>query len=213
MKFNYLGGARRVSDFERSAGPVERGIGQTKRELRTRLLGARRSRPVDERENLDARIREAARAYLSRGYRRVAAYCPMVGEPGGPSLPEVLAGCCDELLLPVTRPSRDLDWAVYDGSLAPAGLGLVEPTGPRLGVDAIATASVIFLPGVAVDRRGRRLGRGGGSYDRALARVAPDAVTLVPLYPGEWVTEVPVEPHDRPVRGVIVGGDVRMVEM
>jgi 5-formyltetrahydrofolate cyclo-ligase len=135
----------------------------------------------------------------------------MAGEPGGPSLPAVLAECCDELLLPVTLPSRDLDWAVYDGSSAPAGLGLVEPTGTRLGVEAIATAEVVLVPAVAVDRHGRRLGRGGGSYDRALARVS--AVTLAPLYPGEWVEAVPVEPHDRPVRGVIIDGAVRMVEM
>lgn len=202
-----------MSEFEAYSHPVERGTGHTKRELRSLLLAARRSRSVGERDFLDAGIRAAARAYLSGGHRRVAAYWPMAGEPGGPSLPQALADCCDELLLPVTLPSRDLDWAVYDGSLAPAGLGLVEPTGPRLGPEAIATASVIFVPAVAVDRQGRRLGRGGGSYDRALARVAPSAVTLAPLYPGEWVTAVPVEPHDRPVRGVIIDGVVRMVEM
>jgi len=202
-----------VSEFEPSAGPLGPGAGRTKGELRRLILAARRSRPVDERDFLDAQIRDAARVYLSRGYRRVAAYCPMAGEPGGPALPDALAGHCDELLLPVTLPSRDLDWAVYDGSLTPAGLGLVEPTGPRLGPEAIATAEVILVPAVAVDRHGRRLGRGGGSYDRALARATAITFTLAPLYPGEWVTEVPVEPHDRPVRGVIIGGGVRMAEM
>jgi 5-formyltetrahydrofolate cyclo-ligase len=137
----------------------------------------------------------------------------MPGEPGGAELPAALAARCDALLLPVTLASRDLDWARWDGSTAPSALGMAEPTGPRLGVAAIASASVVFVPGLAVDGHGRRLGRGGGSYDRALARVDPAAVTLVPLYPGEFVDAVPVEPHDRPVRGVIIDGRVRMCEM
>ena len=51
---------------------------------------------------------------------------------------------------------------------SPARLGLLEPDGERLGVDAIATADVVLVPGLAVAADGMRLGRGGGSYDRAL---------------------------------------------
>ena len=46
-----------------------------------------------------------------------------------------------------------------------------EPAGPRLGRAAVAEAQLVVVPALAVDRRGLRLGRGGGSYDRALARV------------------------------------------
>ncbi|HET6635565.1 MAG TPA: 5-formyltetrahydrofolate cyclo-ligase, partial [Streptomyces sp.] len=60
----------------------------------------------------------------------------------------------------------------------------------------------VLLPGLAVDGHGMRLGRGGGSYDRVLARLAAagaDPALVVLLYEGEVPAEVPVEPHDRPV--------------
>ena len=44
-----------------------------------------------------------------------------------------------------------------------------------------------------------RLGRGGGSYDRALARVPVGTFTCVLLYDGEVGVDVPAEDHDRPV--------------
>ncbi len=45
-----------------------------------------------------------------------------------------------------------------------------------------------------------RLGRGGGSYDRALARVGPAILTIALLYDGELVDTLPAEPHDQRVR-------------
>jgi 5-formyltetrahydrofolate cyclo-ligase len=76
---------------------------------------------------------------------------------------------------------------------------LLEPPGPRLGPDAVATADVVLVPGLAVSRAGMRLGRGGGSYDRALGRVPVGTFTCVLLYDDEVGVEVPVEAHDRPV--------------
>jgi 5-formyltetrahydrofolate cyclo-ligase len=49
---------------------------------------------------------------------------------------------------------------------------------------------------------GNRLGRGGGSYDRALARVGGQVPTIALLYDGELLPDVPAEPHDRTVRAV-----------
>jgi 5-formyltetrahydrofolate cyclo-ligase len=105
----------------------------------------------------------------------------------------------------VLRPDLDLDWAAWSvgDPLPPAGRGLREPAGPRLGPTAIAYATLVFVPAVAVDRRGRRLGRGGGSYDRALARVAASALTVALLHDGELVDALPTERHDRPVRAVV----------
>ncbi|WP_281285858.1 5-formyltetrahydrofolate cyclo-ligase [Nocardioides humi] len=76
---------------------------------------------------------------------------------------------------------------------------MLEPLGEPLGVDAVATADVVLVPGLAVSTGGLRLGRGGGSYDRALARVPVGTFTCVLLYDDEVLPEVPAEPHDRPV--------------
>jgi 5-formyltetrahydrofolate cyclo-ligase len=47
-----------------------------------------------------------------------------------------------------------------------------------------------------------RLGRGGGSYDRALGRVPVGTFVCALLYDGEVLDDVPRGPHDRPVTAV-----------
>ena len=77
----------------------------------------------------------------------------------------------------------------------------MEPVDTRRGVDTIRTAALVIVPALAVDRStGVRLGRGGGSYDRALARVGPNVPTVALLHEGELLDGVPAEPHDLPVR-------------
>jgi 5-formyltetrahydrofolate cyclo-ligase len=82
---------------------------------------------------------------------------------------------------------------------------MAEPVGPRLGVDAIAAADVVLVPALAVARDGVRLGKGGGSYDRALARARTGALVVALLWDGELhdAGDLPVEPHDRPVDAVV----------
>lgn len=129
----------------------------------------------------------------------VAAHVSIGHEPGTGVLLERLAEAGKRVILPVLLPDNDLDWAVYDGFLEPAGRGLLEPAGPLLGADAVAGADVVLVPGLAVSADGMRLGRGGGSYDRALGRVPVGTFTCVLLYDGELLAGVPSEPHDRRV--------------
>lgn len=140
--------------------------------------------------------------------RTVAAYVSVGREPGTRPLLDALRARGVRVLLPVLLADNDLDWALYEGAgrLAPAGRGLLEPDGERLGPDAVLDADAVLLPGLAVDGRGMRLGRGGGSYDRVLARLAaagahPALVVL--LYGDEVVARVPDEAHDHPVDAVV----------
>ncbi|MBH1935348.1 5-formyltetrahydrofolate cyclo-ligase [Streptomyces sp. AV19] len=142
----------------------------------------------------------------------VAAYVSVGREPGTRALLEALRGRGVRVLLPVLLPDNDLDWGVYRGPerLEKAGRGLLEPDGERLGPSAVTEADVVLLPGLAVDGRGLRLGRGGGSYDRVLARLPrPGAVRVVLLYDEEVVERVPAEAHDQPVDAVVTPGGVR----
>ena len=169
---------------------------------RDQLLAARRRRPLAE-------VGEAARAIAGhllvapevRRAATVACYVSVGTEPGTTGLLDLLVAAGKRVLLPVLMPDNDLDWAVYRGeaTLAPARRGLLEPVGERLGPDAIATADVVLVPGLAVSATGQRLGRGGGSYDRALARVPVGTFTCVLLYADETDRGVPTEPHDRSV--------------
>lgn len=103
-------------------------------------------------------------------------------------------------LLPVLQPDGDLDWAADSGEYVENRVGLREPVGPRLGPGAIADCDLVLVPALLVDREGYRLGRGGGSYDRALRRAT--GLTVALLHDGELVPELPREPHDVPVHAV-----------
>jgi 5-formyltetrahydrofolate cyclo-ligase len=140
----------------------------------------------------------------------VAAYLSFGTEPATQHLVEDLRSRGVRVLVPVLRGDLDLDWTEYgDNTLNDQNSpGWSTPAGPRLGLDAIAGADVVLVPALAVDDRGMRLGRGGGSYDRALTRVPPARPVLALLYDGERPEVLPAEPHDRPVTGVVTPGEV-----
>ncbi|MFG1872794.1 5-formyltetrahydrofolate cyclo-ligase [Micromonospora arborensis] len=184
-----------------------------KRDARAELLAHRRSLSGSARAVAAGRVQAELVTLVRRlRPRRMTAYVPVGSEPGGADLPEVLRAALPadaELLLPVLLPDLDLEWAAYTGpgALIAAGRGIREPAGARLGVAAVADVDLMVVPAVAVDRLGRRLGRGGGSYDRALARVPEATLTVVPLHDGELVEALPAEPHDRLVRAVVTPAD------
>ncbi|MCX4687385.1 5-formyltetrahydrofolate cyclo-ligase [Kitasatospora purpeofusca] len=189
-----------------------------KGELRTRLLSERRALPAEARERAAEAlaghagalaaaavpIGEAGATGAAGAAATVAAYVSVGAEPGTRPLLDALRARGLRVLLPVLLADNDLDWAEYAGpaALTPAGRGLLEPVGGRLGPEAVTGAGLVLLPGLAVDRRGLRLGRGGGSYDRVLARLeraGARPVLAVLLYEHELLERVPAEPHDRPV--------------
>ena len=135
----------------------------------------------------------------------VAAYVSVGREPGTGALLDALAAVGKRVILPLLQPDNDLDWATYSGAdaLASAGRGLLEPAGPRLGAEAVATADAVLVPGLAVDQTGLRLGRGGGSYDRALGRVPVGTFTCVLLNDDEVIDQVPAAAHDRRVAAAV----------
>jgi 5-formyltetrahydrofolate cyclo-ligase len=201
----------------------------TKPARRRDVLAARRATSPPARARADAAL-VAGAVRLARGAACVAAHVPMPGEPGGtaaepaatgPSLAagprqvgartdalvDALAAVVGVLLLPVLLPDRDLDWARYVAGTpllaSPAGGLLREPPGARLGPDAVAGADLVLVPALAVDRAGVRLGRGGGSYDRALARVPRHVPVVALVYESERYDVVPEQPHDRRVSAIL----------
>ncbi len=86
--------------------------------------------------------------------------------------------------------------------LAPGAFGIPEPTG-----DAVdpAVVDLVVVPGLAFDRDGRRLGTGGGYYDRLLPRLRPDAVVIGVCFTEQLLDRVPTEATDVAVAVVIAG--------
>jgi 5-formyltetrahydrofolate cyclo-ligase len=179
-----------------------------KQELRRMLRARRAGRSAEELASAGAALAAQAGAL---GPGPIAAFVGIRGEP--PTLPLLAALHARgvRMLLPVLLADMDLEWADYDGD--PGGLveglrGVLYPAGPSLGLTGIAAAALVLAPARAVDGEGRRLGQGGGSYDRALTRSA--APVLAVVFDDELLERVPAEEHDRPVGGTLTpAGGVR----
>jgi 5-formyltetrahydrofolate cyclo-ligase len=162
-----------------------------KQDLREEYLQRRRSLTPDQIGAARAAVRAAVvRRCIEAGWTSVAAYLPLRTEPGSPELLDDLVRLGIRVLVPVTLPDRDLDWVALPGDVA-------------LGTDAVAGADAVLVPALAVAADGVRLGRGGGSYDRALARVPAGVPVVALLHDGEAVTHLPSDAWDRPVTAFV----------
>jgi 5-formyltetrahydrofolate cyclo-ligase len=172
---------------------------------RSRLLAAREAVPADRRA---AEARALAAAVTTVPGDTVCGYVPVGTEPGSLALLDALVSDGRRLLLPVVTGAEPLDWAEYAGpdSLLPGRHGLREPAGERLGAAAIGSADVVLVPALAVDRRGVRLGRGGGHYDRSLPLAASAAPRVAVIRDDEWVQRLPDELHDMRMTAVVTPG-------
>lgn len=198
---------------------------ETKRAARRELLARRTAMPGEARAQADLATWKALRDFLIEAVAEgstVAAYRPFGAEPGAvlePELPERLT-VVYKVLLPVLLPDNDLAWrvSVPVGPLEETGDDVDEGASPEpatgetgnaaaaqalLSPDVIGSVAAVIVPALAVSHDGIRLGRGGGSYDRALARVGPGVPVVALLRDGEFGLPVPAEPHDQPVTGVI----------
>jgi 5-formyltetrahydrofolate cyclo-ligase len=194
--------------------PPRGAVRAAKTALRDQVLAGRRRLPLEDLGALGGQLADVLLAHEEvRRAATVTAYVSVGREPGTSRLIDGLRAAGKRVILPVVLPDLDLDWAVYEGdaSLASSTYGLLEPTGPRLGTEAVATADAVLVPGLAVSDQGYRLGRGGGCYDRALGRVPLGTFTCVLLYDGEVGLDVPTEPHDRPVLAAATPSGVTML--
>jgi 5-formyltetrahydrofolate cyclo-ligase len=140
----------------------------------------------------------------------VAAYASLASEPGTDQLLPALEVRGIAVLLPVLQADRSLQWARHrpDNTQANSS-GIAEPPAADADADAdadarlLSTASVVVCPGVAGDLHGHRLGRGGGSYDRALAELRSSTLRCLLLYDDEVLDAVPTSPHDQRVDVIV----------
>jgi 5-formyltetrahydrofolate cyclo-ligase len=179
--------------------------------LRQRLLAARRSVSDDARADEARSLADHVNAVLDSG-GTVCAYVPVGAEPGSIEMLDVLLQRANRVLLPVARTTADnspvaLQWGEYrPGQLVAARFGLLEPAGPWLPATALAEASVVLVPALAVDRTGVRLGRGRGFYDRTLVSRNPHARLVAVIRDEELLDELPHEPHDVPMTHALTPG-------
>jgi 5-formyltetrahydrofolate cyclo-ligase len=129
---------------------------------------------------------------------KIGSYISYDFEPETSDINQQIISSSKTLYLPRLLKNNDLEWVTWNGDqskLTKSGKTF-EPVGetvPNIELD------VIILPALLVDRMGNRLGQGGGSYDRFLAR--SNAWTIALLHRGELTSELlPVEPHDQKIK-------------
>ncbi|ORV83001.1 5-formyltetrahydrofolate cyclo-ligase [Mycobacterium interjectum] len=172
--------------------------------LRRQLLAARRC-VADDVRAAEARLLSDQLEPQITGGITVCAYVPVGTEPGSPELLDMLLRRSARVLLPVARTTASEDplplrWGEYrPGALVPGPWGLFEPPEPLLPETALVEAGLVLVPALAVDRRGVRLGRGRGFYDRSLVGRNPRARLIAVVRDAEFVAELPTEPHDVPM--------------
>jgi 5-formyltetrahydrofolate cyclo-ligase len=180
----------------------------SKAALREQLLAARGG-VADDVRAAEARMLSEHLEPVVSSRSTVCAYVPVGTEPGSIEMLDMLLRRSGRVLLPVARTTGDglplpLRWGGYrPGALIPGPWGLLEPPEPVLPESALAEATLVIVPALAVDRRGVRLGRGRGFYDRSLHGRDPQARLVAMVRDVEFVDELPAETHDVPMTHVV----------
>ena len=172
---------------------------------------------------------KASRGLAEKGLRGVGGYVPDGGtvacylsvgtEPGTGALLDALHGSGYRIVVPVCEPGRVLSWCYWEPGidLVPGLFGsLLEPAGPRYAAADLPALDLVFVPALAADDSGGRMGKGGGFYDRFLARLRADgnpAPAVAVVFEEEFVPAGSFEttPLDAPVDAVLTPAQWRKV--
>ena len=102
-------------------------------------------------------------------------------------------------LLPRVENDNSLTFRDRDLPLERHTYGMDQPVDSGTAVP-VHEIDLFLVPGIAVERSGARLGRGGGFYDRVLSEKRSDAVAVGVATESRVVDRVPALPHDQPVQ-------------
>jgi 5-formyltetrahydrofolate cyclo-ligase len=135
----------------------------------------------------------------------VAIYSPLQNEVGTEPMLEHALACGKVVFYPKTaqNDTPELIRVNSAAELCPGRFGIAEPSGAEPLAAANSASLIVFVPGVAFDLLGNRLGWGQGCYDRILS-VLPSSATFVALaYEFQIVPVLPIEAWDRRVHYIV----------
>lgn len=182
---------------------LEHDVLALKKRLREVVRGLLSALSEQEREKRSGIIREKIEkdAVFAKA-KTVMLFWPLKDEPDVRPLIELAAAQGKNVCLPKIEAGTmsAYRWS-GTGGLIRNDLGVMEPDGKAERVSEQSIDCVI-VPGRAFSRSGRRLGRGGGFYDRFLTQAAPNASALGVCFACQLFDDIPCGEHDRTVHSV-----------
>jgi 5-formyltetrahydrofolate cyclo-ligase len=181
---------------------------EARREVERRIAALTAEQRADASARIRQRIAEL-REFLRA--RTVMVFAAMPDEVDTlPIIDDALAAGKSVALPYVRQEAGQMDARIVRdvaGDLVPGVFGILEPRNCPI-VDP-GSIDFVLVPGRAVDRQGNRLGRGGGYYDRFLARI--DAVRCACVFAAQVLDAVPHAAHDLPVHLIVTEDGVLRV--
>jgi 5-formyltetrahydrofolate cyclo-ligase len=184
----------------------EKDVAEQKQQLRLKLTSQRKAREYDANLASDYTV-HLAELCLARGAKRIACYLPYGEEPDTELFIDWALENEIEVLLPVSKPDGNLDWVLFDGTTSPGIFGFPEAVGSHEKPHEVDLA---FVPALAVDKSGNRLGKGKGFYDRGLLDFDPRPPVIAVVFEDEVLDLIPAWSHDQPVDAAITPMGITM---
>lgn len=178
--------------------------------IRSLIRDRRAARELDDGTD----VATQALALLPQSPATIAVYLSLPGEPVTDALIERLLDAGHRVVAPRILGNTDLEWLPIDAETMylSGPFGIREPAGIEI-VSSLAWVDVVIMPALAVDVNGRRLGQGGGFFDRALAGVRSHAeggpLRIALVFEDEVLADVAAEPHDLAVDAAVTPSGVR----
>lgn len=176
---------------------------QDKNQLRQKHLLLLRSMPEALKAKASQAVQQAILTNLT-GERHIAAYWSFGNEVSITEIFDQLASNGSKIYLPKMQ-AQQLGLALYEPEkMQKNTYNFLEPSSGTLA--ELSKLDLVYLPLIAFDTTGSRLGRGQGHYDRLLQTVrlvAPQARCIGIAYEWQKVSHVPTETHDVPLDGVM----------
>jgi 5-formyltetrahydrofolate cyclo-ligase len=183
----------------------EKGVRLTKRLLRSKiLLRLKRQKEEDTYHKSKAVSNKLLRTKEFKKAKTVMFYIALSGEVNTEEMISIAKKLGKIVAVPVCkRVGLSIKPCILDGhgGMRKGPYGVVEPAVKR--PVRIRDLNLIIVPGLAFDKKGNRLGRGKGYYDRFLSSLPKDTPSIGLAFDFQILPSVPTVSHDVSVSKVL----------
>lgn len=198
-----MGTEAKVSRQKKASGKKD--VRLTKRLLRSKIILLLKKQKEEDRNRRSRQIQgKLLRSKAFQKAKTVMFYIALNGEVDTGRMIEIARKSGKKVAVPVCRKKAlTIKPCILDGhgGLIMGPYGVIEPAVKRCV--RLEELDLVITPGLAFDRKGNRLGRGKGYYDRFLRLLPKDTPSVGLAFDFQILPVVPTAPHDVSVHRVI----------